>query len=126
MPAAKDKSKSETGEGIRTKLPVGLTSWMLGGVRDLNGKHWKMPDLFVDNVAVVEVDNSSRNGSRSKDSDVDTMMTSDGDYEKVVPVVSVPEGEREEKSEEDPPRESGVVFDDDPEFLNANNNINLS
>lgn len=127
VPVVKEKNKSETGEGIRTKLPVGLTSWMLGGVRDLNGKHWKMPDLFVDNVAVVEVDNSSsRNGSKSRDSDMDTMMTSDGDYEKVVPVVSVPEGEREEKEEEDSPRESGVVFDDDPEFLNANNNINLS
>ena len=128
IPATKEKSKSESSEGIRTKLPVGLSSWMLGGVRDLTGKHWKMPDLFVDNVAVVEMDNSTSE-SKNKESDAgkDTMMTSDGDYEKVVPVVSVPvpEGEREEK-EEDAPRESGVVFDDDPEFLSANNNINLS
>lgn len=121
-PAAMAKSKSE---GIRTKLPVGLSSWMLGGVRDLTGKHWKMPDMFVDNVSVIEMDNSSANGNKSKEADPDIMMTSDGDYEKVVPViVSAPaEGEKEE---EDAGRESGVVFDDDHEFLNANNNINLS
>lgn len=122
------KVSSSSSSSIKTKLPVGLTSWMLGGVRDLSAKHWKMPDLFVDNVSVVEMENSSSSaadGQRRKNSasdpEKDIMMTSDGEYEKVVPVSVVPEGEREEKDVE-----AGVVFDDDPEFLNANNNINQS
>ena len=146
----RDAKVRNSSEGLRTKLPVGLTSWLFGGMRDLTGKHWKMPDLTVENVDVVPLDNSHTpddsdernsgigkkrvNNNSNNDNQPDIMMTSDGEYERVVPVATeIPEREREEKDES--LRESGVVFDDDPEFVNNNNrhnansnnnNINLS
>lgn len=119
-------ASSSSSEGIRTKLPVGLTSWFLGGVRDLSGKHWKMPDLSVDNVAVVPLNPNSSTEDKTDTDDV--MMTSDGDFERIPPVVvnpveNSPEREREENSSSSR-EESPVVFDDDPEFFSANNNVN--
>jgi len=124
---------SSSSEGIKTKLPVGLTSWFLGGVRDLNGKHWQMQDISVDNVAVVPLEDKTE--ERRKDTsppppiDTDVMMTSDGDYERIEPVIV--DREREDDnlspSSSSPPNnvEPAVFFDDDPEFLSSNsNNVN--
>lgn len=41
---------------IRTLLPVGLTSWFLGGIRDLDGRHWHLPGSVIDKLAVNDVD----------------------------------------------------------------------
>ncbi|KAG9511353.1 hypothetical protein GZH46_00078 [Fragariocoptes setiger] len=41
---------------IRTLLPVGLTSWLLGGIRDLDGRHWHMPAEVVDRLVINDVD----------------------------------------------------------------------
>lgn len=96
-------SRSSSSDGIRTKLPVGLTSWMFGGVRDLTGKHWDMPEMTVNdnNPNVVPIDGSETPvGYPVADEDVprrikdfvdvpEPMMTSDGEYESVDPVVKV-------------------------------------
>lgn len=37
------QSTSERDRRLKTKLPVGLTSFFLGGVRGINGRHWNMP-----------------------------------------------------------------------------------
>lgn len=126
---------SSSSEGIKTKLPVGLTSWFLGGVRDLTGKHWQMQDISVDNVAVVPLEDKTED--RRKDTsppppiDTDVMMTSDGDYERIEPVIV--DREREDDnlspSSSSPPNivEPAVFFDDDPEFLSSSsNNVNWS
>lgn len=41
---------------IKTLLPVGLSSWFLGGIRDLDGRHWKLPAEVVSRLAVNDVD----------------------------------------------------------------------
>jgi len=41
---------------IKTQLPVGLSSWFLGGIRDLDGRHWQMPADLVAKLAVNDVD----------------------------------------------------------------------
>jgi len=35
---------------IKTKLPVGLTSFFLGGMRGVSGRHWQMPSTLVEQV----------------------------------------------------------------------------
>ena len=131
LTSSSSPSESE-GSSIRTKLPVGLTSWFLGGVRDLSGKHWKMPDLSVDNVAVVPLTPPGTTSSTEDKTDTDdVMMTSDGDFERIPPVESSSDsfGEREQESPDasspspsESREENAVVFDDDPEFFNTNNN----
>lgn len=41
---------------IRTLQPVGLTSWFLGGIRDLDGRHWHLPADVISKLAVNDVD----------------------------------------------------------------------
>lgn len=41
---------------IKTQLPVGLTSWFLGGIRDLDGRHWQLPADLVQKLTVNDVD----------------------------------------------------------------------
>lgn len=123
-----EAATSASSEGIKTKLPVGLTSWFLGGVRDLTGKHWQMQDISVDNVAVVPLEDKTED--RRKDTsppppiDTDVMMTSDGDYERIEPVIVDREREDDNLSPSSPPNnvEPAVFFDDDPEFFSSNNN----
>lgn len=35
---------------LKTKLPVGLTSFFLGGIRGVSGRHWAMPPELVKNL----------------------------------------------------------------------------
>lgn len=52
------KHKEQT-RNYKTKLPVGLTSFLLGGIRGVNGRHWEMPaDLvkqleFMPNISPI-------------------------------------------------------------------------
>lgn len=41
---------------IKTQLPVGLSSWFLGGIRDLDGRHWQLPAEVMTRLAVNDVD----------------------------------------------------------------------
>lgn len=41
---------------IKTQLPVGLSSWFLGGIRDLDGRHWQLPAEVISRLAVNDVD----------------------------------------------------------------------
>lgn len=41
---------------IKTLLPVGLSSWFLGGIRDLDGRHWQLPAEVINRLAVNDVD----------------------------------------------------------------------
>lgn len=41
---------------IKTQLPVGLSSWFLGGIRDLDGRHWNLPAEVISRLAVNDVD----------------------------------------------------------------------
>lgn len=41
---------------IKTQLPVGLSSWFLGGIRDLDGRHWHLPAEVISRLAVNDVD----------------------------------------------------------------------
>lgn len=41
---------------IKTLVPVGLSSWLLGGMRDLDGKHWKLPAEVIDRLKVNDID----------------------------------------------------------------------
>lgn len=41
---------------IKTLLPVGLSSWFLGGIRDLDGRHWQLPASVIGRLAVNDVD----------------------------------------------------------------------
>ena len=113
-------------DGQKTKLPVGLTSWFLGGVRDLSGKHWKLPELTVNGVDVVPLNASpdaslpplpgtSSVASSSETTPKDLMMTSDGEYEKVEP--SVVDSTSIETTEKE--SQPSVTFDDDSDFVNT-------
>lgn len=93
----------------------------------MSGKHWKMPDLSVDNVDVVPLNPSSTEDKTDTD---DVMMTSDGDFERIPPVVveetpSASNTPERESPSSLPREESPVVFDDDPEFFNSNDNNNV-
>lgn len=50
---------------IKTLLPVGLTSWFLGGIRDLDGKHWNLPAEVINKLAINDSD-FSNNASNNK------------------------------------------------------------
>lgn len=41
---------------VKTLLPVGLTSWFLGGIRDLDGRHWQLPAEVINRLVVNDVD----------------------------------------------------------------------
>lgn len=41
---------------LRTLLPVGLSSWFLGGIRDLDGRHWRLPAEVVSKLAINDID----------------------------------------------------------------------
>lgn len=41
---------------IKTLLPVGLSSWLLGGIRDLDARHWKLPNEIMSKLAINDVD----------------------------------------------------------------------
>lgn len=41
---------------IKTTLPVGLSSWFLGGIRDLDGRHWQLPSEVINRLAINDVD----------------------------------------------------------------------
>lgn len=41
---------------IKTVLPVGLSSWILGGIRDLDGRHWHLPADVMNRLAVNDID----------------------------------------------------------------------
>lgn len=41
---------------IKTLLPVGLSSWFLGGIRALDGRHWHLPAEVINRLAVNDVD----------------------------------------------------------------------
>lgn len=41
---------------VKTLLPVGLSSWFLGGIRALDGKHWHLPSEVINRLAVNDVD----------------------------------------------------------------------
>lgn len=41
---------------LRTLLPVGLSSWFLGGMRDLDGLHWHMPSELRKQLAINDMD----------------------------------------------------------------------
>lgn len=103
-------SSSSSLDTQKTKLPVGLTSWFLGGVRDLNGKHWKLPELTVNGVDVVPL-----NTPAAGEATPDLMMTSDGEYEKVEPSVVDSTSLTETEKEAQP----SVTFDDDSDFVNT-------
>ena len=126
---------------------------MFGGVRDLTGKHWEMPEMVVNennpNVIPLGGEEVTPVGSYpSSDSprsvtdfvDVpDPMMTSDGEYESIVPIVkelpretegetsSFGEGEtssfgeggvrEREKDESFVRKDDTVIYDDEPDSL---------
>lgn len=112
--SSSSSSSSSSLDAQRTKLPVGLTSWFLGGVRDLNGKHWKLPELTVNGVDVVPLNNASGDAASSSTTP-DLMMTSDGEYEKVEPSVVDSTSLTETEKEAQP----SVTFDDDSDFVNT-------
>lgn len=118
--AAKSPSDSKS-TGIRTKLPVGLTSWMFGGVRDLTGKHWNMPDLLVDKVNVVPVARDPHANKRDFFDGKELMMS--GDVETFEPKEARPTfaGEVDESSAatNDAPVYTNVFFDDEPDNFNS-------
>lgn len=111
-------SSSSSSSSIQTKLPVGLTSWMFGGVRDLTAKHWNMPELTVDKVEVVP---ASRNPSIDNKKDFfdgkELMMS--GDVETFVPLSANPvfSGEVDESVNTRPQYKpniyTNVYFDDE-------------
>jgi hypothetical protein len=41
---------------IKTLLPVGLSSWFLGGIRDLDARHWKLPSELMNKLVINDVD----------------------------------------------------------------------
>lgn len=41
---------------LKTLLPVGLSSWFLGGIRDLDGRHWHLPSEVINRLAINDVD----------------------------------------------------------------------
>lgn len=44
------ETPAEDTQDTRSRLPVGLSSWFLGGIRDLTGRHWNMPKHLVEKV----------------------------------------------------------------------------
>lgn len=48
---------------LRTLLPVGLSSWFLGGIRDLDGRHWHLPAEVVSKLAINDVDLHHESGA---------------------------------------------------------------
>lgn len=119
-PAVKSASPSSSSTGIKTKLPVGLTSWMFGGVRDLNGKHWNMPELAVEKIDVVPAaaapprpNDNKRDFFNGKDlmtsDEVETFEPRTGDQPSTIEV-----------DESDSSRTRPVVvFDEEPDNFNT-------
>ncbi|KAI1285397.1 hypothetical protein HDE_11810 [Halotydeus destructor] len=108
---------SAADSGLRTKLPVGLTSFMFGGVRDLTARHWNMPGLAA---AIDKV-------QEPKDNDVDPMMMSGDDVDTFEPSKFPPAfsfagevDQSQDASKPTKPTSTNVVFDDELE----NNTIN--
>ena len=72
--ANKSKAKSKNSsnkktinKGLRTKQAVGMTSFFLGGMRGVSGRHWEMPATlvsqveFMPNEKVVITSNKKKN-----------------------------------------------------------------
>jgi len=43
-------NKNSKDKVLKTKLPVGLSSFFLGGMRGVSGRHWQMPSTMVSSV----------------------------------------------------------------------------
>jgi len=51
---------------VKTKLPVGLTSFFLGGMRGISGRHWQMPPALVSQVEFMPNDGKQMTDSEKK------------------------------------------------------------
>lgn len=117
-PAVKSSSPSLSSTGLKTKLPVGLTSWMFGGIRDLSGKHWNMPELAVEKIDVVPAVARHPNDAHANKRDHfngKDLMTSD-EVETFVPAAAVP---AQVEVDESRPVLTNVYFDDEPDNFNT-------
>lgn len=50
-------NKNTNNKGLRTKQAVGMTSFFLGGMRGVSGRHWQMPASLVSRVEFMPNDN---------------------------------------------------------------------
>ena len=60
------KTKPNDNKVMKTKLPVGLTSFFLGGMRGISGRHWQMPSTLVSQVEFMPNDNVVVEKEKSK------------------------------------------------------------
>jgi hypothetical protein len=53
---ATNHNNNNNNKVIKSKLPVGLTSFFLGGMRGISGRHWQMPPTLVSQVEFMPND----------------------------------------------------------------------
>ena len=62
----KTKITNNNNKGMKTKLPVGMTSFFLGGMRGISGRHWQMPATMVSQLEFMPNDNTVSTDKRYK------------------------------------------------------------
>lgn len=53
--------KNDNKDNYKTKLPVGMSSFFLGGSRGVSGRHWNMPTLLVNRLEFMPNNNPLKN-----------------------------------------------------------------